>query len=209
VSRRKAKAREPQTSPEPTLRSDDIAQAWGPPWLRSISIALAVLYLASVWGDAVTNRIPTRWLPAVTRPFVQSAGLFPHSAEAVIEWRVLGYRCSVGKFEELDVRPYFPIHADDKESRFDRALFFYHTNPRVLGALDHYISREASKPDADGRVDRIGGVILFSLRLPIPELGATPERYERKPLSTYAHDEKKYWYTTSTADRERRCGEGT
>jgi hypothetical protein len=187
--------------------ANDIAQPWVPSWVQKASIGLAVVYLASVWGDAVTNRVPTRWLPAVTRPFVQTAGLFPRAAEMVIEYRAEAYRCDIEKFEELDVRPYFPIHADDKESRFERALFFYRNNPHVLTALDRYLTREASKPGPDGHIDRIGGVMLFSLRLPIPPLGSVPERYERKPLSAYPHEERHYWYTTSIAERERRCGE--
>jgi hypothetical protein len=36
-----------------------------------------------------------------------------------------GWRCDLERYEEIDVRPYFPIHSDDKESRFDCAMFFY------------------------------------------------------------------------------------
>ena len=101
--------------------SDGLAQPWAPRWLRRVSVALAVAFLSLLWLDAV-GAGTSRALPLSLRPFVQVAQLFPNAAENVIEWRILGFRCATGKFEELDVRPFFPIHADDKESRFERAL---------------------------------------------------------------------------------------
>ncbi len=183
--------------------SDGLAQPWAPRWLRRVSVALAVAFLSLLWLDAV-GAGTSRALPLSLRPFVQVAQLFPNAAENVIEWRILGFRCATGKFEELDVRAFFPIHADDKESRFERALFFYMKTPQVLTALDDYVTR---RQDELGAGQRIGGVMILSLRIPIPALGSVSERYQRQPLERYPHDWRHYWYTTASDDRTRRCAE--
>src|SRR5437660_1207462 len=111
-----------------------------PRWLGRAALTLAIGYLGALWLDAVGSAVPDV-LPRPARFFVQVAQLFPHAAQQIIEWHVKGYRCAAGRFEELDVRPYFPIRADDKENRFDRAMFFYFKNPSVQRALDQYIAQ--------------------------------------------------------------------
>jgi hypothetical protein len=180
---------------------DRLAQPWAPRWLRRVSVALALAFLSLVWLDAV-GAGTSRALPLSVRPFVQVAQLFPTAAENIIEWRILGFRCATGKFEELDVRPFFPIHADDKESRFERALFFYMKTPLVLAALDEYVTRRQAELGSD---QRIGGIMILSLRIPIPPLGTVDERYQRRPLDSYSQEWRHYWYTTARADRSRRC----
>src|SRR5262249_11409221 len=114
-----------------------------------------------------------------------------------------GYRCARRRFEELDLSPYFPIHAGDKENRFDRALFFYLENKRVLEALDAYIVDAESK-----RGDPIGGVMIFSLRAPISEPGSDEPRYRRVPVDQIPPSvTRRYWYVTGSDERARRCGE--
>jgi hypothetical protein len=162
---------------------------------------LALTFLALVWLDAVGTGV-AQALPPSLRQFVQVAQLFPYAAKNVIEWRVLGYRCATGKFEELDVRPFFPIHADDKENRLDRALFFYLKTPPVLAAIDDYVGGRQAEL---GPEQRIGGVMILSVRIPVPELGVVEERYQRKPLESYPREWRRYWYTTPRDDWERRC----
>src|SRR5690349_13059666 len=87
-----------------------------PPLLRRIATALAVAYLAAVWLDAAGTGIPNAVLPRPLRFFVQEAALFPRAASDAIDWRVEGWSCDARQFQEIDVRPYFPIHRDDKES---------------------------------------------------------------------------------------------
>jgi hypothetical protein len=137
--------------------------------------------------------------------FTQTAELFPRAARIVVEWRALGYRCHGGQYDELDLAPYFPIHAADKEGRFQRAMFFHHSQRRVLQALDLFITRAES---ALGPDHAIGGVTLLSLRIPIPEPGTKEQRYRRLPVAQYpASVERKLWYTTPGVLRERRCAE--
>jgi hypothetical protein len=168
-------------------------------------VVLAGAWLACVWLEAVGVTSVPNLLPPPLRYFTQVAKLFPRAADMVIEWRAEGYRCATGKFEEVDTRPHFPIRADDKENRFDRAMFFYHKEPKVLEALDAFIVRRES---ALGPEHRIGGVLLLSLRIPIPEPGTPEEAYQRRPLDEIPRSiERKYWYTTPQALREARCAQ--
>jgi hypothetical protein len=167
--------------------------------------ACAAIYLAAVWLDAAGVHGLGQALPAPIRFFTQVAELFPRAAEDVIEWRVKAYRCAEGRYEELDARPFFPIHRDDKESRYYRTMFFYYRERRVLDAVDAYITGEQNRlhPEA-----RIGGVMLLSLRIPIPKLGVAEPRYQRRAIADYpATLTKKYWYNTAPALREQRCAE--
>jgi hypothetical protein len=182
-----------------------LARPWGPPALRRCLTVLAAVYLAAVGLDATGTGLPDRLLPMPVRFFVQEAALFPHAASEEVEWRVEGWLCDERRFAEIDVRPFFPIRRDDKESRFYRAMFFHHRERTVLAALDEFIARahNAAHPDR-----RIGGVILLSLRVPIPRLGSDEPRYRWKPLADFPHGvERRYWYVTSADDRTRRCVE--
>jgi hypothetical protein len=107
--------------------------------------------------------------------------------------------------EEIDLRPHFPIHADDKENRFNRAMFFFHRNPTVLEALDAFISQREAKLGTD---HRLGAVMLLSVRVPIPQPGEATPRYRRIPLEEMpAEYERRVWYASSRDDIDPRCGE--
>jgi hypothetical protein len=85
-------------------------------------------------------------------------------------------------------------------------MFFYHRQPRVLEALDAYLTSEQNKLHPD---ERIGGVMLLSLRVPIPPLGEPGPRRERRPLASYpASLPRQYWYTIGIEARRQRCAEG-
>jgi hypothetical protein len=180
-----------------------LAPRWGPRWLGRAAAVLGAVYLLSMWVDAIGTGIPERLFPLPLRFFVQEAALFPRAAPNAIEWRVQAFFCGPRRFSELDVRPFFPIRADDKESRFARAMFFHHNQYRVMEALDAYISAEQNRAHPDAP---IGGVMLLSLRLPIPPPGSDEPRYRRLPLTDYPRAvERHYWYVTPTEDRTRRC----
>lgn len=174
-----------------------------PRWLSRTAAVLAALYLSLVVLEAAGSRLPRSLLPRPLLFFVQTASLFPRAARNVIEWRARGWRCDAQRFEEIDVRPYFPIHAGDKENRFARAMFFYLREPKVLAALDRYIvEREAA------RGNRLGGVMLLSLRLPLPEPGSTPPPHRYRPIDDYPRTvERRYWYVTPAEQRDARCRE--
>ena len=183
-----------------------LAEPWAPRRLRQVAAVLGALYIAAVWLDAAGNGAADAVLPLPVRFFVQEAALFPHAARDVIEWRAEAWMCDAGRFEELDVRPYFPIRRDDKESRFYRAMFFHLHQRRVLAALDQFIAREQNRTHPEAR---IGGVMLLSLRIPIPPPGTPEARYKRLPLASYPPSvERHYWYVTDKAEREQRCAQG-
>jgi hypothetical protein len=197
-----AKAKGDPTGPGPVIV---VAQPWAPRRLRIVATVLAGLYVLAVWLDAAGNGAADAVLPLPVRFFVQEAALFPHAARDVIEWRAEGWFCEGGRFEELDVRPYFPIRRDDKESRFYRAMFFHLHQRRVLAELDQFIAREQNRTHPEAR---IGGVMLLSLRIPIPPPGTPEARYQRLPLADYPQSvERHYWYVTDKAERERRCAQ--
>lgn len=170
--------------------------------MRTVGAALAACFLACLWLDGVGTGLPTKVLPSPLAMFVQVSQLFPHAAEDSIEWHAKGWHCDDDRFEELELGPDFPIHADDKENRFDRAMFFFYRNHRVLEALDRYLARAET-----ARGDRLGGVMLLSIRIPIPKPGQAETRYQRRPSSAYPAAERRYWYVTGEDERRARCGE--
>lgn len=184
-------------------RETRVASSPGPPALR-LALALAGgFYIAAVFMEgsgASLHRV-------VYRPilfFCQIAALFPRAATHTIEYRAEGYPCQ-GGVVEVDVRPFFPLHADDKESRFDRAMFFYRNDRATMEALETYVMREYNRANPD----KIGGVIFMSLREPIPAPGSSFPRYERTPLSEHPSKQRKIWYVTPHDKVLQRCREGT
>jgi hypothetical protein len=182
-----------------------VAEPWTPPRLRRVLTVVAGIYALFVWMDASGLNLPDRILPLPLRFFMQEAALFPDAARDAIEYRAEGYLCDARRFEEVDVRPYFPIQRDDKESRFYRAMFFHRRQKKVLEALDEFIVKEHNRAHPEAR---IGGVMLLSLRIPIPPPGTPEPRYQRLPLADYPQEvERKYWYATPSSERTQRCDE--
>ena len=182
-----------------------MAQPWLSRRAARIVTVLAAAYAVLVWLEGAGLKLADVILPRPLRFFVQEAELFPHAARDVIEWRAEAWRCDLGRFEELDVRPFFPIRRDDKESRFYRAMFFHYRQRRVLEAMDEFLVREQNRAHPD---QPIGGVMLLSLRIPIPPAGTAAPRYQRLPLADYPQDvQRKYWYVTGSSEREQRCAE--
>lgn len=171
--------------------------------VRLLLGALAAVYLGGIWLTAAGSALPERLLPRPARYFTQIACLFPRAAEAVIDYRAEGFDCATGRFREIDVRPLFPIHADDEESRFHRAMFFYRRDRKTLEALDNYITIGHNSRVASAAP--IGGVLLLSLRIPLPSPGGPLERYARKPLADYPPAIKNYWYRTPRELAQHRC----
>ena len=111
--------------------------------------AAGAAYILALWLDGIGARFVDRALPLPVRLFVQVAELFPNASPEAIEWRARAWRCDLARYEELDERPFFPIHREDKESRFARAMFFYHRQGRVLTALDAYLTSAQNHPRTD------------------------------------------------------------
>jgi hypothetical protein len=170
---------------------------------------IAGLYLLGVWLEGVGWGAPQReTLPHWAGFFMQVAALFPRAAHYSIDYRAEAYVCDKGEWRELDVRPYFPIDVNDKESRFQRVMFFYRRQKTVMSALDHFlVDVHNTKPGSDGigSDEKIGGVRLLSIRGPIPEIGAPLVRVHWVPLSEIPEKERKPWYQTKSARITERC----
>jgi len=209
---RKARRSEPPKKKKETAPAIDLARSPGPPWLRLALGILGALYIAAVLIEATPaprSRERGRRLhlyDVVPRPvlyFCQIAGLFPHAATHRIEYRAEGLPCQ-GPAVEIDVRPFFPIHADDKEGRFDRALHFYRSDRPTMEALERYVRDAYNRREPD----KIAGVVFLSLRVPIPPPGSPIPRYERAPLADFPKEQRKVWYVTSRDVVNLRCGGG-
>ena len=170
---------------------------------RSFWIVVAGLYLATVWLDGVGSTFPAKITPRPWLYFSQIAALFVNAAPKVIEYRAEGWSCSEHKWIEVDVRPWFPIDRDDKESRFQRALQFYRKNRNVMQALEDFVVK---RNNASGNPP-IGGVRFASLRLSYPAAGEHIAPYQRLPLATYSGEQRHDWYWTLRSRRNERCGE--
>jgi hypothetical protein len=199
---RKARRSEPPNKKKASAPAITVAASPGPPLLRLALTIASALYIGAVFIEGAGGHLDR----IIARPilfFCQIAALFPHGATHRIEYRAEGLPCR-GPALEVDVRPFFPIHADDKESRFDRALHFYRTDRPTMEALESYVrsgyNREAS--------EKIAGVVFLSLRVPIPEPGSSFARYERAPLTDFPKEQRKVWYATSRDVVNERCAKG-
>jgi hypothetical protein len=182
------------------------------PWRARGRVALRILagaYLAGVWLDGTGTGLPARVLPRSPNYFLQVSALFPMSAIASIDYRAEGFVCADGDWRELDTRPYFPIDQDDKENRFNRVMHFYREHRQTMHALDTFLvtrHNAATRVDDGIPLDRaIGGVRLWSIRIPIPAPGSRLERPSRQPLSSYPEDERKGFYHTPQSKIAERC----
>ena len=171
-------------------------------WKRYALVALAAFYLADVWLDGVGSTLPGKILPRSLLYFGQIAALFPHAGEKQIDYRAEGYRCSDHKWVEIDPRPWFPIDNDNKENRFYRAVQFYRENRKVMRALDEYIVKHHNA----SHDEKIGGVRILSLRIPLPPPGTKIDPYKREELAKYPDDQRHSWYWSPGSMRRERCG---
>jgi hypothetical protein len=174
----------------------------GSPTARRALVFVASLYLLGMFMAGVSSKLNGRlWQPILL--FCQTAALFPYAATHSIEYRAQGYTCS-GHVIEIDVRPYFPIHADDKENRFSRAMHFVRSEPIAMEALEAYVMREYNRAESD----KIGGVSFVGLYSPIPQLGTSFPRNEYAPLAEFPKDARKVIHVTPHETVLRRCKEG-
>lgn len=192
--KKKAAAEAPRIDPSAETRQK---------WIRGGLVVLAGAYLLTLWLDTVSGSRIARWLPRTWVFFAQIAALFPDAKPMTIEYRAEMWSCTEHRWEELDVRPYFALEADNKESRFYRTLQFYRRNRTVMNALDDYL---VGRWNADGSHGTIGGVRFLSLRIPIPKPGSHIEAYRYVPLASFPKEQRHDWYWTKKSRRADRCG---
>lgn len=202
---KKAKKKRRAAAEAPASASLPPAPPPAPPrtWKRYALVALAGFFLADVWLDGVGSTLPSKVLPRSLLYFGQIAALFPHAGEKQIDYRAEGYRCSDHKWVEIDARPWFPIDSDNKENRFYRAVQFYRENRKVMRALDEYIVDHHNK----AHDEKIGGVRILSLRIPLPPPGTKIDPYKREELAKYPEDQRHNWYWSPGSLRRERCGD--
>lgn len=172
---------------------------------------VGAVYLMAIFLGSAGSSLPDDLLPRPFRYFTQVACLFPNAARFSVEYRVSAFSCSDGQFVEFDHRPHFPMRPDDKENRFHRVGHFYRRNNQVMTALEDYLVERHNATVASGRssgdgVDGpIGGILVMSLRIPLPEPGARADRFRSRPLAEVPRDWKKYWHITPADRRQQRC----
>jgi hypothetical protein len=169
----------------------------------------AAFYLAGVWLEGVGWGSPIRnYLPHWIGYFMQVAALFPRSAHYTIDYRAEAYVCDSSDWQEMEVRPYFPIDMNDKESRFQRVMFFYRTQKTVMAALDHFLVTVHSRGERDDGIPsdkKIGGVRLLSIRGPLPNIGDKLVPFHHAALPEVPSSQRKVFYQTSSTRITERC----
>ena len=165
---------------------------------------IALVCLATLYLIALVKHPPQKPVLRVVGFFTESTCLFPNADRYSIDFRLDGWSCADKKWEPLDPRAYFPIQADDKESRFQRFSYFYQRNQPSMQKLDAWIA-ELHRSRDDGIAGAIGGIRLAKWTRTIPPIGDEVARYAYRPLDIVPKDERKdLWYTLA-ADRKSRC----
>jgi hypothetical protein len=197
-----AKAK-PKVAKEATAKAPlRIEYADGPPYVRRALVVIAALYIFVMFMEGV-GASTTSFLYQPILLFCQTAALFPRAATHSIEYRAQGYTCS-GHVVEVDVRPFFPIHSDDKENRFSRAMHFVRGERTAMEALEAYVMREYNRTETD----KIGGVSFLGLYVPVPQPGTPFPRNTRLPLTDFPKDVRKVIHVTPHETVLKRCREG-
>jgi hypothetical protein len=183
-------------------------------WVVRVLAAVAAVYFVSIWAEAaIRQTVSTRWLPAPLAYFAQLASLFEKPTAHATDYRVEGFRCRDKAWLEIDVSPWFPIDADNKENRFHRAVGLYrekYPHRPTMRALDEYVVShyDADLIDAASRGqsgDPIGGMRIVKTLVPVGTPGAASPRYVRPPLSSFPEEQRTILYHTPESHREERC----
>ena len=164
----------------------------------------------TVWLDAVGSNLPSKLLP---RPWVllplQVAALFPAAALGVDRLpRREGWSCAGPSLEkEVDVRPYFPLDADNKENRFQRALQFYRKNRTVMRELERLRGRARER-------ERLASAsrqrsLLTVCASPTPRLDSTSTPWSIARCRATRRIGDPDWYWTPASRIAERCGDKT
>lgn len=205
--RREAMTERPAAQVEPA--QPRVAVGCGPVWFRRLSVFAAGAFLLELaLGSNGWAPIPDSGLGPL-RLFSEGACLFPDASEFAIEYRVEAWSCVRQRFEELDYRADFPMHASDKENRFYRVASFYRSNRQVMRVLEAYFLQRHNERVARGEdvtpSGAIGGIRLLSVRVPFPATGEKIARYRYLPLVSYPASYRKDWYYTPVPRRPELC----
>lgn len=187
----------------PQLRESEIARGPGPQPVRIGLVVVAGLYLFALMKHPSQKYQPFAY-------FTECTKLFPEADNVALEFHVDGWSCDQRAWVPLDPRPYFPIEADDKESRFQRLGYFYadrgskEERKTVLYALDEWFVARHPHVD-DSLPGTIGGIRLVKVRRQLPAIGDYVERYVYHPLAVPAPDQTQELFRAPAKLRKERC----
>jgi hypothetical protein len=188
------------------LRESEIARGPGPQPVRIVCAVVAGLYLF-----ALLKHPSQRFQPLAY--FTECTKLFPEADTVALEYHLDAWSCDQHAWVAIDPGMYFPIEADDKESRFQRLGYFYadrgtkEERRTVLYALDDYIVTRHREVD-DGITGAIGGVRMIKLRRTLPQIGEHVDRYVYRPFATPPKDQSQLLFQAPGSKRKERCGVG-
>lgn len=192
-------------SKKPLQSTPYVAENSGGRVVRRVLIVLALGYFSLMILDRFTRSKVNARVPPVAVFFAQISGLFPSAAVNSIDYRAEGWLCREGRYVELEMDRLFPMLAANKENRFYRIMHFYRRNRLVITELDSFIVGRYPADAVAAGGDRLGGVRLLSLRLPVPSERSEVKRYRRRPLSEYPSEQRIEWYWTPRRKLENRC----
>lgn len=190
-----------------------IVRGFGPRELRIALIVVAIAYFLGLLHHS--------WVPQPVGFFVDATKLFPDANRVTMEFRLEAWSCTDRSWHLIDPRPYFPMRSDDKESRFQRLAYFYGVRagkppkgmPKdkvperiAMTALEDFILAHHRTVD-DGLAGEIGGIQVYVIKKPIPEPGATIERYDYQPFVVTEGKREDLFYTPESRRKATCRGE--
>jgi hypothetical protein len=199
-----------------TVGARTLVRGFGPRELRFAFVGLAVLYYLGLLHHGWVG-----WVSKSAEFFVDATKLFPDADRVAMEFRLEGWSCTDRSWHLIDPRPYFPMRSDDKESRFQRLAYFYGVRagkpapgtPKdkvperiAMNALDEFIFAHHKDVD-DGLAGEIGGIQVYVIKKPIPEPGATIDRYDYQPFVVTEGKRQDLFYTPESKRKARCRGE--
>ncbi len=198
----------------------EVARGPGPMPVRIAVAVVAGLYLLAL----VLQPAQRGWRSPIAY-FTTCTGLFPQadwvgSDEATKvpgakEFRVEAWSCDRNRWEAFDPEPYFPIQADDKESRLPRMIHFYielgasAADERATAhALEDFLFEHHDHDGADDGVPgKLGGIRLSRVATPFGAVGDNVPRYRYEPLAAVPADARvTVLYQTQVNDHDGHVG---
>jgi hypothetical protein len=188
-------------------------------------VRIAIAAFAGLYLLLLIVQPAHRGLRAPIAYFTECTGLFPEAdwvgkSEATKvpgakELRISAWSCDRNRWERFDPRPYFPIQADDKESRLPRMVHFYieesgdKTDARATAhALEAFLfAHHDGDGEDDGVSGRLGGIKLERVAWPFGEVAGDVPRYHYDPFAALpANAHVTVLYQTTMGDHDGHTG---
>jgi hypothetical protein len=198
----------------------EVARGPGPTPVRIAIAVIAGIYLVLL----VIQPAQRGWKSPIAY-FTTCTGLFPQAdwvgsddaskQPGAKEFRIEAWSCERTRWEAFDPQPYFPIQADDKESRLPRMIHFYielgatAADERATAhALEDFLFQHHDDDGADDGVPgTLGGIRLSRVATPFGAVGDTVARYRYEPLAPVPADAHvTVLYQTQQGDHDGHVG---